>query len=102
MTPGCSGCAIRVAVDRTEEAAADLGLRVAPGISSARRAEALLGPRVVDAVAHQLEVLLVDRDGLLLERESLVLERVLVLLQVRAASRSAGRSDSTSERLKFE
>src|SRR5829696_7400143 len=55
--------AIRVTVDRAEEAGADLRLGVAAGHQLGEAREALLDPAVVEALAaHQLEILLVQLD----------------------------------------
>src|SRR5687768_10507230 len=80
---GRSSCRrpIRIAVDRSQEAGADLRLGVTARHHLGQARETLLDPAVEHLVAaHQLEILLVHLDGLLFERERLFVERVLVFL----------------------
>src|SRR5262245_34464007 len=71
---------VGVALDRSEEAARELALRIARRHQVREPAQALVDPGVEDSGSHQLHVLLVDLDGLFLERVRLFLERELVFL----------------------
>src|SRR6516162_2883910 len=87
---GCGSCGrtsprrlVRVAVERAEEAAARLELRVALGLEHRELGDALLDPRVVVPRGQAREVLLVQQDGSLREGLGFARERGLVLLEVR-------------------
>src|SRR6188768_1109565 len=75
--------AVFVSIDRSEEAGADLRLRVTTRLENGESRETLVGPRTVIGAGHQLEILLVELDGLLLEWERLFLELIVVLLERR-------------------
>src|SRR6185503_2465080 len=72
--------AVFVSIDRPEEAGADLRLRVTTRFEDGESRETLVGPGAVPRAGHQLEILLVELDGLLLEGERLFLEPIVVLL----------------------
>src|SRR5262249_24997047 len=72
---------IDVPVQRAQEAAADFRLRGTPRLESREARQTLFRPGVVDAACAQLEILLVELDGLFLEGKRRLLELVLVLLQ---------------------
>src|SRR5678815_1713969 len=75
--------AVFVSIDRSEEAGADLRLRVTSRLENGESRETLVGPRTVIGAGHQLEILLVEVDGLLLEGERLFLQLIVVLLERR-------------------
>src|SRR5678815_2884566 len=73
--------AVLVSIDRFEEAGADLRLRVSSRHENGESRKALFGPFAVIGAGHQLEVLLVELDGLLLEGKRFFLELIVVLLE---------------------
>src|SRR5579859_3872426 len=72
---------IDIPLERSEEAAADLGARECVRLERREALQALLRPRVIEPPPHQLEVLLVDRDRLVLERVRRVGELLFVVLE---------------------
>ncbi len=74
--------AVCIGIDRTQETATDLVLRVASGHQDRQLVETLLHPRVVDTSCQLLEVFLVNVDRPLLERKCLLLDDELVVDQL--------------------